>query len=54
MNNDNNSANDQQWLQYIETIRFEARPVEIDATLHCRIKMLLARSYAITDIDLEE
>jgi hypothetical protein len=54
MNNDNNNTNDQQWIQYIETLRFEAHPVEIDATLHRRIKTLLARSYAITDIDLEE
>ena len=54
MNNDS-STNDRQWLQYIEILRFESRPVKIEIVLQERIKTLLkARAATLNDAKLEE
>ena len=54
MNNDN-STNDRDWLQYIETLRFESRPVRIEIVLQKRIKTLLeARARMLNNTRLED
>ena len=54
MNNDS-STNDRQWLEYIETLRLQSRPVKIKIVLQKRIKTLLeTRAAMLNNTRLEE